>query len=197
MCYSSQIAAAYQQYLKLTGAEIDLDQFREMYGFRHANSSIRIPRAVDRWFNEPKNADESSIKELIDQHRAAAIAKLEGEVFVQRKRLADAERKLQTKPTKAAGESRRIAGDKIEAALARLSRLKATQPHPSDTRIFPMHFAPIVVQDGERRVVRSRATTAGRQGSPPALIGSFRVCTTRVGTTWRSSGVASSGTAMP
>ena len=59
MCYSSQIAAAYQQYLKLTGASIDLDQFREMYGFRHANSAIRIPRAVDRWFNEPKNADET------------------------------------------------------------------------------------------------------------------------------------------
>jgi hypothetical protein len=102
MCYSSQIAAAYQQYLKLTGAAIDLDQFRELYGFRHANSSIRIPRAVDQWFNEPKNADESSIKERIDQHRAEAIAKLEGEVFVQRERLADAERKLQTKPMKAA-----------------------------------------------------------------------------------------------
>ena len=64
MCYSSQIAAAYQQYLKLTGATIDFDQFREVYGFRHADSSIRIPRAVDRWFNEPKNADERSIKEL-------------------------------------------------------------------------------------------------------------------------------------
>jgi hypothetical protein len=36
--------------------------------------------------------------------------------FAQRKRLADAERKLQTKPTKAASESRRIAGNKIEAA---------------------------------------------------------------------------------
>jgi hypothetical protein len=35
MCYSSQIAAAYQQYLKLTGAAIDFDQFRELYGFRH------------------------------------------------------------------------------------------------------------------------------------------------------------------
>ena len=55
MCYSSQIAAAYQQYLKLTGATIDLDQFREVYGFRHADAAIRIPRAVDRWFSEPKN----------------------------------------------------------------------------------------------------------------------------------------------
>ena len=78
MCYSSQIVAAYQQYLKLTGAAIDLDQFRELYGFRHSDSSIRIPRAVDRWFNEPKNADENSIKELIDQHRAAVHRKARG-----------------------------------------------------------------------------------------------------------------------
>lgn len=166
MCYSSQIAAAYQQYLKLTGAAIDFDQFRELYGFRHSDSSIRIPRAVDRWFNEPKNADESSIKELLDQHRAAAIAKLEGEVFVQRKRLADAERKLHTKPTKAASESRRIAGDKIGAALTRLTRLKATHPHPSDARIFPMHFAPIVVQDGARRVVRLARYHCRQAGKP-------------------------------
>src|SRR5215207_5317008 len=146
MCYSSQIAAAYQQYLKLTGATIDLDQFRELYGFRQVDSSIRIAPAVDRWFDEPKSAGERAIKELIHRHRAGAIAKLEGEIFVQRKRLADADRKLQTKPTKAAGESRRIAGDKIEAALARLSRHKATQLHPDDARIFPMHYAPIVVQ---------------------------------------------------
>src|SRR5512134_1220380 len=118
MCCSSQIAAAYQQYLKLTGATIDLDQFREVYGFRHLDSSIRIAPAVDRWFDDPKNADERAIKALIDRHRAEAVARLEGEVFVQRKRLADAERKLQSKPTKTAGESRRIAGDKIEAALA-------------------------------------------------------------------------------
>ena len=90
-------------------------------------------------------------------------------MFVQRKRLADAERKLQTKPTKAASESRRIAGDKIEAALARLSRLKATQPHPSDARIFPMHFAPIVVQDGERRVVRLARYHCRQAGKPASI----------------------------
>ena len=169
MCYSSQIAAAYNQYLKLTGATLDLDQFREVYGFRHADSSSRIPRAVDRWFSEPKSAVENSIKELIDQHRAAAIAKLEGDVFAQRKRLADAERKLQTKPTKAAVESRRIAGVKIEAALTRLSRLKGTLPHPSDARIFPMHFAPIVGQDGELRVVRLRRYHCRDAGKPACI----------------------------
>ena len=98
------LASAYHQYLKLTGATIDLDQFRELYGFRHPDSSIRIAPAVDRWFDEPKNADERAIKELIDRHRAEAVARLEGEVFAQRKRLADAERKLQAKTTNAAAE---------------------------------------------------------------------------------------------
>jgi putative SOS response-associated peptidase YedK len=169
MCYSSQIAAAYQQYLKLTGATIDLDQFRELYGFRHSDSSIRIAPAVDRWFDEPKNADERAIKDFIDRHRAEAVASIEGEIFVQRKRLADAERKLQTKPTKAAGESRRIAGAKIEAALTRLSRLKSTQLHPDDARIFPMHHAPIVVQDGERRVVRLARYHCRQAGKPAGV----------------------------
>jgi putative SOS response-associated peptidase YedK len=169
MCYSSQIAAAYQQYLKLTGATIDLDQFREVYGFRHADAPIRIAGAVDRWFNEPKNASERAIRELIDQHRTDAIARLESEVFAQRRRLADAERKLQTKPTKAATESKRIAGAKIETALTRLTRLKATQPHPSDARIFPMHFAPIVVQDGDRRVVRLARYHCRQAGKPASI----------------------------
>lgn len=169
MCYSSQIAAAYNQYLKLTGATIDLDQFRERYGFRHSDPSIRIARAVDRWFDEPRDSDERAIKALIDQHRTEAITKLEGELFVQRKRLADAERKLQTKLTKAATESRRIATDKIEAGLARLARLKSTQPHPSDGRIFPMHFAPIVVQDGARRVVRLARYHCRQAGKPAGI----------------------------
>ncbi len=169
MCYSSQIVAAYQQYLRLTGAAIDFDQFKAVYGFRIADRSLRIPPAVDRWFTEPNNAEERSLKALSDEYRTAAITKLEGDVFMQRKRLADAERKLATKPTKAAGESKRIAGDKIEAALTRLARLKATQPHPADARIFPMQFAPIVVQDGARRVVRLARYHCRQAGKPARM----------------------------
>lgn len=54
MCYSSQIAAAYQQYIMLTGATIDLDQLKEVYGFRHADASIRIPRVVDHARRRPE-----------------------------------------------------------------------------------------------------------------------------------------------
>ncbi len=142
------------EYRRRTGAEMDIDQFVEIFGARVADSSIRIPRSVERWFDEPKTEAERKVKAFIDQYRAAETAKLERETFVQRKRLADAERTLATKPTKAAAESKRIATNKVEAALTRLERLKATKPHPAEARIFPMHYAPIVFQDDGRRVLR-------------------------------------------
>jgi putative SOS response-associated peptidase YedK len=154
MCYSAQLQAAYMAYLKRTGAEMDIDQFVEIFGARMTDSSIRIPRSVERWFDEPKNDAERRIKALIDEYRATETSKLEREVFAQKKRLGDAERTLASKPTKAVAESKRIATDKIEKALTRLDRLKATKPHPAEARIFPMHYAPIVLEDGGRRVMR-------------------------------------------
>jgi putative SOS response-associated peptidase YedK len=154
MCYSAQIQSAYMKYLRETGAEMDVDQFVEIFGARVSDSSIRIPRAVERWFDEPMSDGERRIKAFIDEYRATETAKLEREVFAQSKRLADAERTLASKPTKAAAESKRIASNKIEQAMTRLDRLKATKPHVAEARIFPMHYAPIVLQDGDRRVMR-------------------------------------------
>jgi putative SOS response-associated peptidase YedK len=154
MCYSAQLQAAYLKYLRETGAQMDMDQFVEIFGARITDSSIRIPRAIERWFDAPKDEGERKIKGFIDQWRSTEITKLEREVFAQKKRLADAERTLASKPTKAAAESQRIAGNKIEQALTRLERMKAVQPHPAEARIFPLHFAPIVMQDGDRRVMR-------------------------------------------
>src|SRR5688500_5882013 len=102
MCYSAQLQAAYMKYLRETGAAMDIDQFVEIFGARANDSSIRIPRAVERWFDNPASEPELRIKAMIDLYRAQEIAKLEREVFAQRKRLADADRTLTAKPTKAA-----------------------------------------------------------------------------------------------
>jgi putative SOS response-associated peptidase YedK len=133
---------------------MDIDQFVEIFGARITDSSIRIPRAIERWFDEPKTDAERKIKGYIDQWRSAEITRLEREVFAQKKRLADAERTLATKVTKAATESQRIATHKIETALTRLDRLKAVQPHPAEARIFPLNYAPIVMQVGDQRLMR-------------------------------------------
>jgi len=169
MCYSAQIQAAYLKYLRETGAEMDVDQFVEIFGARVTDSSIRIPRAVERWFDEPKTDSERKIKTFIEQYREAEITKLEREVFIQRKRLVDAERSLASKETKAATESKRIAGNKVEQAMTRLERLKATKPHVAEARIFPMHYAPIVMQDGARRVLRLARYHCRKPGEPAAV----------------------------
>jgi putative SOS response-associated peptidase YedK len=166
MCYSAQIQSAYLKYLRETGAEMDIDQFAEIFGARMSDPGIRIPRAVERWFDEPRNDAERKIKALIDEYRNAEITKLEQEVFAQKKRLADAERALAVKPTKAAAESRRIAGSKIEKTLERLDRLKAVKPDPEEARIFPLHYAPIVFQDGARRVMRLARYHCRKPGEP-------------------------------
>ncbi|HEV8441887.1 MAG TPA: SOS response-associated peptidase family protein [Steroidobacteraceae bacterium] len=154
MCYSAQLQAALARYIRATGAQMDLDQFVEIFGARVSDPSIRIPRSVERWFDQPKSDAERKIKTFIDEYRSAETTRLEREVFAQKKRLADAERTLASKITKAATESKRIAESKIEKALERLDRLKAVKPDPAEARIFPLHFAPIVLTEGDRRVIR-------------------------------------------
>jgi len=159
------IVESYQRYLRMTGAEMDLDQFMEIIGFRAAGAPLRIARAVDRWFDEPASDRERAIKALIDQHRSSMIARLEKELFTQRKRLVDAERKLAAKPTKAATESARIAGDKIEKARRDLPLYTGDAPTPLDGRIFPFTYAPVVIQDGDRRLLRLARYHCRQQGS--------------------------------
>jgi putative SOS response-associated peptidase YedK len=166
MCYSAQIQAAYLQYLKRTGAEMDIDQFVEIFGARVTDSGIRIPRAVERWFDTPRNEKEQRIKASIDQYRGAETTRLEQDLFAQKKRLADAERTLAAKPTKAAAESKRIAGNKIASALARLERLRSVRPELEDSRIYPLHYAPIVMQVGDKRLIRLARYHCRKPGEP-------------------------------
>jgi putative SOS response-associated peptidase YedK len=169
MCYSAQVEAAYAAYRKMTGAEIDVHQFEEIFGLRLRDPSVRIPRAVELWFDKPTTPGEMRIRMLIDDYRSAEITKLEQELFALRKRLADAERKLEQKPTKAASESKRIATDKAAKAMKRLERLKDSKSHASDGRIFPMHYAPIVIQDDKKRVIRLARYHLRRQGELPFM----------------------------
>jgi hypothetical protein len=75
----------------------------------------------------------------------------------QRTRLANAERILETKATKAATESKRIASEKIDAAMRRIADLKRTSLKDADSRIYPGWYAPVmIVQDGHRVVVPMR-----------------------------------------
>ncbi|MED5681949.1 hypothetical protein VZ111_22745, partial [Enterobacter hormaechei] len=84
----------------------------------------------------------------------------------QRTRLADAERTLQTKATKAAAESKRIATDKIDATIRRLDDLRRAEPKDRDARIFPGHYAPVMVVENGQRVVKPMRYQCRIAGKP-------------------------------
>jgi putative SOS response-associated peptidase YedK len=169
MCYSAMIVEQWRNYVKITGAEMDIRQFAELIGFRAQGQPIRIARAVDRWFAQPQTADERQIKGMIDAYRAGMVSKLEKEIFSQRKRVADAERALQEKPTKKAAEDVRIGTSKLEKALRDLPLYKSDEPTKLDGRIFPMTYAPIVINEGGRNVVRLARYHCRQPGKPASI----------------------------
>jgi putative SOS response-associated peptidase YedK len=165
MCYSAQIKADYRKFLRTFGARIDLREFVQVYWEREQGRAIAIPKAVDAMFDEPRTDDEQRIKEMIQRFNKSQAAKLEEELFKQRTRVADAERALQMKTTKAATESKRIAVNRIEASLRKLNDLQRTELTESDARIFPGHCAPVlVVENGERvvKLMRYRCRLPGK-----------------------------------
>src|ERR1700676_1079226 len=106
MCYSAQITADYRKYVHLYGADIDIDEFVRLFWDRRGGSKAKIPKAMEAPFLTPQNdAEKNRIKESITAFSAEQTSKLELDLFKQRTRLADAERTLLTKTTKAATES--------------------------------------------------------------------------------------------
>jgi putative SOS response-associated peptidase YedK len=169
MCFSAKVVQSLKDYLRLTGASPDLPQIEGIFRQRLTNKAMRIPRGFERNFDTPASPDEQRVRELLDQHRATAITKFEQEVFAQKKRLADAQRKLKDKETKSARNEERIATTKIETALEKLSLLKGTQWHEDDERIFPMSYGPIVVDVDGRRLVRLARYHLRQPGKPASI----------------------------
>jgi putative SOS response-associated peptidase YedK len=166
MCYSAQIRADYRQYVKQFGADLSIEQFIDIFWHRRTDARIKIPKAMEAAFADPSNDAERQIKAAIDEFTALQTVKLEQDLFKQRKRLADADRMLQSKPTKLAAESKRIATDKVAALLGRLGDLRRTDLVDSDSRIFPGHYAPVMVMENGRRVVKPMRYQCRPAGKP-------------------------------
>lgn len=168
MCYSSQIEAEYKKYLREFGAKLTLREYVRLYWERRDTKKVRIPRAIDLDFlrGDAHTDDGKEIQRLIREYDAEQITKLEQDLFKQKKRLADAERALQTKTTKKAQEDQRIATDKIEWAKGKLAALKRTEPAGEDWRIFPGWYCHVMVSEGGQRVVRPMRYQCRPTGKP-------------------------------
>lgn len=158
MCYSAQVRADHRTYVRLFGADISIREFVELfYNRQQPGSKLKIPKGMELAFADPRTPEEVEIKNLIDAYNSEQATKFEQDLFEQRKRLVDAERKLQQKQTKAALESQRIATSKIARAMGNLADLRRTEVQERDSRIFPLVYAPVmVVQDGKKVVLPMR-----------------------------------------
>ncbi|WP_087497331.1 SOS response-associated peptidase family protein [Curvibacter sp. AEP1-3] len=154
MCYSAQLIQQYEEYVDLNGADIDIEAFARLYGFRCLDDRIKIPKVVEVAFQGKGSPQESNIQAALEQYQAQQATKLEQELFKQRTRLVDAERTLLVKTTKAATESQRIATSKMAWAQSKLADLRRTELTPQDARIYPGFYAPVIVMESGRKVVK-------------------------------------------
>lgn len=163
MCYSARVWADYRKYQREFGTALSIGEFAKLIRDREEGAKLKLPRALDLAL-----AGESAegIGDSIARWTRGQIAALEQEIFKQRKRLADAERALATKPTKKAAEDQRIATNKVESALERLADLKRSEPLPKDSRIFPGMYAPVMVLEGGKRVLRPMRYQCRPEGKP-------------------------------
>jgi putative SOS response-associated peptidase YedK len=166
MCYSAQIKADHKKYVRMFGAVMSVQAFHDTFWRRKEGGKQKIPKAMEDAFSDPQTDAEREIKGHIDAFKAEQATKFEQELFKQRKRLADAERTLQAKTTKAATESQRIAGKKIDATMRRLADLRRTEARDSDSRIFPGTYAPVMVWEDGQRVVKPMRYQCRPAGKP-------------------------------
>ena len=168
MCYSAQVEAEFREYQRLTGSDMDIGTYVRTFWWNQDRGAVRrpkVPRAVERDLlaNGP-----GEVAELIRRWDAWEVDRLTRELFSQRRRVADAERALQTRETRKAREDVRIGTNKARAAQARLEVLKGKESS-GDRRIYPGMHCPVVVSENGRPVVRLMRYQCRPPGKPASF----------------------------
>ena len=167
MCYSAQAWQDYHDYERAFGASIGIKEYiRIFWDWKTKGSPYKFPKAMLDAFTTPRTDEERQIHEWIEAWKAEQAAATEQELFAMKKRLADAERTLQTKVTKKAQNDQRIATDKIGKAKLKLSDLRRTEPLARDRRFFPGNYATVMVSEGGKRVVYPMRYQCRPEGKP-------------------------------
>lgn len=170
MCYSAQISQSLKHLARRFGAEIDYRMFEALFAARvtpeGVDESVKLGKALEVNFIEPQTSAEHAIRTSIDTYQTLLTRKYETDLFAQKKRLADAERKLKVKHTKKASEDQRIATKKIDWFVTRLADMRRTELNDEDSRIFPFWYAPVIVKECDRRIIRPMRYHCRPQGKP-------------------------------
>ena len=168
MCYSARIQADYAKYRRLYGADIDIDEFTRLY-FRNLREpkAVKTPRELDLAFLRGTTDGERAIAGAIAAADQVAIAALQQQLAAQVERLAKADAALAAgKVTKKATDDQRIATTKIAQLKARLNDLRRPTAGEGGARIYPGVYAPVLVSEGGRRVLKPMRYQCRPEGKP-------------------------------
>ena len=165
MCYSAQVYAELKRFKRLyPDVEMDEETYVKTFWWdRGRNPMAKAPRALIR---ELEEIGPPALQANLREADAAALAQLEQEVFAQRRRVADAERKLATKVTKKAQDDVRIGTNNVEKAKDRMAMIKRTTAEPADSRIFPGSYCPVMVSESGRRMLKPMRYQCRPAGKP-------------------------------
>jgi putative SOS response-associated peptidase YedK len=165
MCFSARVQQNLRELARRFSADVDWAMFEEIFRRRLEDDGIKLARELERNFFDPEDDLQRRVKEQIDVFRSRRTTRCETELF-KKKRLADAQRSLNVKETKRAREDQRIATNKIQEYVDRLVDVRRIEPNDEDPRIFPMYFAPVLVMDRNRLVVRPMRYACRLAGKP-------------------------------
>lgn len=166
MCYSARVLADYKKLVRQYGAQMSFEDFVDLYAFNATRTRPKTTPVMDRGFDAQDGEAAQAITEAIGRWDYKERKALEEMIFVQRKRLADAERTLSKKVTKKAQNDIRVATNKIERAVAKLGDLSGRSSSDGFGRIYPGVFAPIIVGKGEDRLIRPMRYQCRLAGKP-------------------------------
>ncbi|GAB3513268.1 SOS response-associated peptidase family protein [Pseudoxanthomonas daejeonensis] len=177
MCYSAEAWELFSAFTKEFGADIDIEEFWKLYLGREEKYRIRkkmsdgtkIPKGMDLNFLRPRTDTERKIQDLIAEWNGRKLADAEDELAKQQARLDTAVAKLAVKETKSALNEQRIAGNKIKQMERWIADAKRTSHKPTtDDRIFPFWYAPVLLIEDGKPVVRPMRYLCRPQGMAPS-----------------------------
>ncbi len=159
MCYSAQIEADYDKFVREWGAIISIKRFTELFWEKRKDGEwVKIPKAMREAFRKPRGDGGFNLAKIVAEGDREQADAYQVEIDAQSARLERAEAVLAgPKPTKTASNDKRIATDKISRAQRNLGDLTRKEPKDRDSRIYPGIYAPVMIEkDGQRIVVPMR-----------------------------------------
>lgn len=159
MCFSARVEQDLRELADRFHAVVAWERFADLFIRRAAGESIKLSRALERNYSNPASPLDVRTRAAIDDYRSKTASRWESEIFEQKRRLAEAEESLKFKETKRAREDVRIASKKVPDLLRKLADLRRKEPGQNDGRIFPLSYAPVIVQrEGRNEIVPMRYT---------------------------------------